>query len=79
MDTKNLEHRLKIWEFDTNNLDFNKIIYVPMHEYRVTNNSLLLIDNLQCCIGLYAFSKDFAFGAHINPLILRNQCHLQLQ
>lgn len=72
MNTKNIEHRLNIWKFDTSTIDINNIIYVPMHEYRVTNNKLLLIDNLQCCIGLYAYSKDFAFGAHINPLILRN-------
>ena len=44
-----------------------------MHQYRVTNdeNSLFLVENLQVCIGLYAYSKNFEYAVHINPVIIR--------
>lgn len=59
------------WEFNIDNLNINNIIHVPMHQYRITNKNMLYIDNLQCCVGLYAYSNSFAFAAHINPYIFR--------
>lgn len=64
---------LKTEEFDLDKLDLNQIKHVPMHQYRVAsdNQPLLLIDNLQVCVGLYAYSKNFGFGAHLNPVVIR--------
>ena len=65
---------LKFEEFDTEKLNLNKIKHVPMHQYRVSSFEypFLLIDNLQCCIGLYAYSKNFSFAAHLNPVVIRS-------
>lgn len=64
---------LTIYGFDIEKLDISKIEHVPMHQYRVSTKirPLLYIDNLQCCIGLYAYGNNFGFAAHINPLIMR--------
>lgn len=64
---------LNIWGFDTENLDINKIIHVPMHQYRIATQekTLLYVENLQCCIGLYAYNDNFGFAAHINPVVMR--------
>ena len=64
---------LKTEEFDLDKLDLNQIKHVPMHQYRVASDDqpLLLIDNLQVCVGLYAYSKNFGFGAHLNPVVIR--------
>lgn len=64
---------LKMEEFALTNLDLNKIKHVPMHQYRISSSDqpLLLIDNLQVCVGLYAYSKNFGFGAHLNPVVIR--------
>lgn len=64
---------LTIYGFNVENLDINKIEHVPMHEYRVSTKTkpLLYIDNLQCCLGIYAYGNNFGFAAHINPLIMR--------
>lgn len=50
---------LKIEEFEADNLNLTKIKHVPMHQYRTSSleKPLLLIENLQVCIGLYAYSK----------------------
>lgn len=51
-------------------------MHVPMHEYRVSSTGmpLLLIENLQVCIALYAYSKNYGFAAHLNPVVmLRNE------
>lgn len=68
-----IERLLKIEEFNLNKIDINKIKHVPMHQYRVSSKErpLLLIENLQVCIGLYAYSKNFAYAAHLNPVVMR--------
>ena len=72
-DSNTIERLLKIEEFDLNEIELNKIKHVPMHQYRVSTqeNPYLLVENLQVCIGLYAYSKDFAYAAHINPVVMR--------
>lgn len=64
---------LKIEEFNLEELNLNKIMHVPMHEYRVSTleKPLLLIENLQVCIGLYAYGKNFGFASHLNPVVIR--------
>lgn len=64
---------LKMEEFKLDELDLNQIQHVPMHQYRTSSSEkpLLLIENLQVCIGLYAYSKNFGFAAHLNPVVMR--------
>lgn len=64
---------LKIEEFELDDLNLNQIKHVPMHQYRISSleKPLLLIENLQVCIGLYAYSKNFGFAAHLNPVVMR--------
>lgn len=64
---------LKVEEFEIDKLDLNKIMHVPMHQYRLSSleKPLLLIENLQVCIGLYAYGKNFGFAAHLNPVVMR--------
>jgi len=64
---------LKLEEFDLDELNLNQIKHVPMHQYKTSSleKSLLLIENLQVCIGLYAYSKNFGFAAHLNPVVMR--------
>lgn len=66
-----IERILKLENFNVEDID--DIKHVPMHEYRVSDNekTKLLIENLQVCISLFAYSKNFAFAAHINPVVLR--------
>lgn len=63
---------LSIWGFDIKNLDIEKIVHVPMHQYRIATKEepMLYVDNLQCCIGLYAYGNNFGFAAHINPVVM---------
>lgn len=65
---------LTLFGFDVSKLNMDKIMYVPMHEYRIAikDKPMLYIDNLQCCIGLYAYSENFGFAAHINPIVLQD-------
>lgn len=44
-----------------------------MHEYRISSPKklFLLIENLQVCIGVYAYSKNFGFAAYLNPVVIR--------
>ena len=72
-DKELIERKLKINGFESSDLYLDKIKHVPMHQYRVSTieKPLLLIENLQVCIGLYAYSKNFAFAAHINPVVIR--------
>lgn len=64
---------LKNWNFDLDNIDVDKVVHVPMHQYRISTEEkpMLFIENLQCCIGLYAIVDNYVFAAHINPSILR--------
>lgn len=64
---------LDAWGFAVENLELDKIAHVPMHQYRVATHEqpMLYVDNLQCCIGLYAYSNNFGFAAHINPKVMR--------
>lgn len=71
MQKGDLERRLEIWGFDLNSVDIDKIEYVPMNEFRVSSKekTLLFVDNLQICIAIYAYCKNFAFATHINTKI----------
>ena len=64
---------LKIEEFELDNMNLNQIKHVPMHQYRTSSleKPLLLVENLQVCIGVYAYSKNFGFAAHLNPVVIR--------
>ncbi|MBQ2872599.1 MAG: hypothetical protein IJE89_01205 [Bacilli bacterium] len=64
---------LKLEEFELDNLNPNEIQHVPMHQYRVSkkNSPYLLVENLQVCIGLYAYTNNFGFAAHLNPVVMR--------
>ncbi len=69
---KNLiEKSLKIWNFDVEQIDIEKIQHVPMHEWKISTKDkpLLYVENLQCCVGLYAYGNNFAFAAHINTVV----------
>ena len=72
-DTETISRILKIEEFELNDINLNQIKHVPMHQYRISTleKPLLLIENLQVCIGLYAYSKNFGFAAHLNPIVMR--------
>lgn len=69
-----IKHTLKTWGFNLNELDINKIKYVPMHEWGISSKDKpqLYIDNLQCCVGLFAYGNNFGFISHINPIVIRN-------
>lgn len=69
-----IEHSLKIWGFDINEIEIEKIKHISMHQYKTSNQNktLLYIDNLQCCVGLYAYGNNFAFAAHINTVVFDN-------
>ncbi len=63
---------LSLEGFELENLNLDEINHVPMHQYRVstTQQPLLLVENLQVCIGLYAYSENFGFAAHLNPIVI---------
>ena len=69
-----IEKSLKIWNFDVDQIDIEKIQHIPMHEWRVAtaDKPLLFIENLQCCIGLYCYGNNFAFASHINTVAFAN-------
>lgn len=73
-DNMMINHTLKVYGFNLDNLDINKIQHVPMHEYRVStlDKPLLYIENLQCCVGLFIYGNGFSFASHINPVVIRN-------
>ena len=72
-DIETISRILKLEEFNLDELNLNKIKHVPMHRYKTSSleKPLLLIENLQVCIGLYAYSKNFGFAAHLNPVVMR--------
>lgn len=71
LDKNLIERSLKIRNFDVEQMDIEKIQHVPMHEYRISTKDkpLLYVENLQCCVGLYAYGNNFAFAAHINTVV----------
>lgn len=66
-----IEQSLKIWGFDISKIEIDKVKHVPMHQYKIStqNKTLLYIDNLQCCVALYAYGNNFAFVSHINTVV----------
>ena len=73
-DNELIKHTLKVFGFNLKDLDINKIQHVPMHQYRLStiDKPQLYVENLQCCIGLFAYGNGFGFAAHINPVVMRN-------
>ena len=72
-DIETISRILKLEEFELDKLNLDQIKHVPMHQYRISSleKTLLLIENLQVCVGLYAYSKNFGFAAHLNPVVMR--------
>ncbi len=70
-DKELIEKTLKIRNFDIEHISIEAIRHVPMHEWRIAtkDKSLLYVENLQCCVGLYAYGNNFAFAAHINTIV----------
>lgn len=77
-DSSLIEQFLKTYGFNTNKIEIEKIKHVPMHQYKISteDKTLLYIDNLQCCIGLYAYGNGFAFAAHINTVVFEQNEYL---
>ena len=67
-DKEFIENALNVFGFDKTNIDTNLIQYVNMCEYAVGTDEkpLLFTCNLQSCIALIAYSKEFSFLAHMN-------------
>ena len=66
---------LKIFGFEVEKLELDKIRHVPMHQYRIATkeNPMLYVENLQVCVGIYAYSNNFGFASHINTVILKEE------
>lgn len=64
---------LKIFGFEVENLELDRIRHVPMHQYRIATKEkpMLYVENLQVCVGLYAYCENFGFASHINTVIIR--------
>ncbi len=67
-DKEFIENALQVLKFDTTNIDKNLIQFVNMCEYGVASEDkpLLFTLNLQSCIALIAYEKNFSFLAHMN-------------
>jgi len=67
-DEKFIGNALKVMEFNIDNKDKSLIQFVNMREYGVGSEErpLLLTVNLQSCIALIAYTKNFSFLAHMN-------------
>lgn len=63
-----IENVLKVMKFDTNNINSDSVQFINMCEYGVSSKEkpLLLTCNLQTCIALVAYEKNFSFLAHMN-------------
>ena len=59
--------------FDVDNLNVDKIVFVPMHRYKVSSEKeeMLYVFGLQCCVGVYAYSNNWGFASHINTKVMR--------
>lgn len=59
---------LDVWGYDLNDEIIELIKYVPVHQYAIATSEkpLLFVDNLQCCVALYAWTPNFGFLSHIN-------------
>lgn len=68
MDKEFIDNALKVMEFDIDDKEKSLIQFVNMREYRVASEEkpLLLTMNLQSCIALIAYTKNFSFLAHLN-------------
>lgn len=74
-----IKHTLLTFGFNLDNLNIDKINHVPMHEYRLATKDkpLLYVDNLQCCISIFAYGNGFGFASHINPVVIRNDEYIE--
>jgi len=70
MEQKFIDNALEVMKFDINDKEKSLIQFVGMREYRVATEEkpLLLTLNLQSCIALIAYTKNFSFLAHMNVI-----------
>ena len=63
MEKKFIENALNVLKFDIDTSEKDLIKFVPMREYNVASKEkpLLLTANLQSCIALIAYEKNFSF------------------
>ena len=68
MEKEFIENALNVMKFNIADEEKDLIQFVPMREYRVASEGkpLLFTINLQTCIALVAYTKDFSFLAHMN-------------
>lgn len=69
---EDIKRHLEIWDFNLDNIDINLVEYVDMGEYKVATKEkpLLLVDNLQVCVSLFAYQNNFGFASHINTKVM---------
>lgn len=67
-DKEFIKNALKVFGFDKTNIDTELTQFIDMCEYGVgtKDSPLLLTCNLQSCIALIAYEKNFSFLAHMN-------------
>ena len=70
MDKEFIDNALKVMKFDIDDEEKSLIQFVGMREYGVASQEkpLLLTLNLQSCIALIAYTKNFSFLAHMNVI-----------
>lgn len=63
---------LKIFGFEVEKLELDRILHVPMRQYRIATKEkpMLYIENLQVCVAIYAYCENFGFASHINTVVL---------
>jgi hypothetical protein len=70
MNKSMIERALKCYEFESYNIDPSKVQHVPMGQFKSSTEDkpLLLVENLQVCVGLYAVTQSSSFASHIHTI-----------
>lgn len=70
MNNEFIDNALKVMQFNIDDKEKSLIQLVNMREYGVASEEkpLLLTMNLQSCIALIAYTKNFSFLAHMNVI-----------
>lgn len=65
-----IDNALDVMKFDIDDSERGLIQFVPMRSFGVATNEkpLLLTVNLQSCIALIAYEKNFSFLSHMNVI-----------